>query len=75
MSRVRPISLNIIPDVEWETPSTAAAVLNAYTTAMARSRNEPKAFAAAVLAWRELHPKGPPDEGPPAVAAIIRDKL
>jgi hypothetical protein len=75
MSRVRPISLNIIPDVDLETTNIAAIVLNAYTAVMAVSRNEQKAFAAAVRAWRERNPTASAERAPPAVATIISHKL
>ena len=50
-------------------------VITAYTTAMAVTRNEQKAFDAAVRAWRERNPNASPEWGPPAVATIISQKL
>ena len=75
MSSTHPISPDIIPDEGLETSGTAVVVLNAYSTAMTRVRNEQKAFDAAVLAWLELNPTASPEEGPTAVATIICHKL
>ena len=71
----RPTSFDVIPDGELKTSNTAVVVLNAYTTTMALSRDERKAFDAAVRAWRERNPSAPPEEGPPAVATILCHKL
>ncbi|HYM72707.1 MAG TPA: hypothetical protein VET89_06970 [Stellaceae bacterium] len=57
MPRSRPISLNVLPDVEIEAENIARVVLETYTAAMALSRNEDNAFNAAAHIWREHHPK------------------
>jgi hypothetical protein len=75
MQRNRPISLNVLPDIELEASNLAQMVMNAYTTAMTVTRNKQKAFESAVRAWRERNPNASPEEGPPAVATIIRHKL
>lgn len=63
------------PDAELEANNLAHLVINAYSTAMAVSRNEQKAFDSAVLAWRGRNPNASPEQGPPAVATIICHKL
>lgn len=75
MPRSRPISLSILPDAELETSNCATLVLNAYTIAMITSRNEPKAFDAAIRAWRERNPTAAQGEDGRAVANIICKKL
>jgi hypothetical protein len=71
----RPLSFDVISDGELKASNTAVVVLNAYTITMALSRDERKAFDAAVRAWRERNPVASPEEGPPAVATSIRRKL
>lgn len=75
MQRNPHISLNVMPDEELEASNLAQMVITAYTTAMAVTRNEQKAFDAAVRAWRERNPNASPEWGPPAVATIISQKL
>jgi hypothetical protein len=75
MQRNRPISLNDLPDTELEASNLAQMVINAYSTTMAVTRNEQKAFDSAVRAWRERNPNASPEEGPPAVATIICHNL
>jgi hypothetical protein len=75
MPRMRPISLNVIPDLDLEARNTAQLVLNAYKTTMVFSHNEKKAFNAAVRAWRERNPNASPEKGPATVASIICHKL
>jgi hypothetical protein len=70
-----PISLNVRPDEELEASNLTHLVINAYSIAMAVSRNEKKAFDSAVRAWRERNPNASPEQGPPAVATIICQKL
>jgi hypothetical protein len=62
-------------DAELEASNLAHMVINAYSTAMAVSRNEQKAFDSAVRAWRERNPDASPEDGPPAVATIICNRL
>ena len=71
----RPIGVDNIPDGELTTSNTALIVLNAYTTVMIFSRNERRAFDAAVRAWQERNPNASPEAGPPAVASIICHKI
>jgi hypothetical protein len=75
MARHRPISLNILPDEKLEVGTLAELVLDAYTSAMAVTRDDRRAFDAAVSAWRERNPKASPEQGRPAVAMIICHKL
>lgn len=75
MHRSLPISLNVLPDEEFETGNLAQLVINAYTMAMSVTHNEQKAFDSAVRAWRERNPNASPEQGPPAVATIICQKL
>ena len=68
------------PLVVWQIERLVSAgfaqiVINAYTAAMALTRNEQKGFDAAVRAWRERNPNASPEEGPPAVATIICHRL
>jgi hypothetical protein len=70
----RPISFDTIPEGKLKTSNTAAIVLNVYTTTMTLTRNEPKAFDAAVRAWRERNQNASPEKGPRAVATIICHK-
>jgi hypothetical protein len=71
MPRSLPISLNIMPDEELEEIDSARLVLNAYSLAMAMSRHEPKAFEAAIRAWRECNPQAAQGADARAVASII----
>jgi len=53
MRRNRPISLNVLPDADFadlEASNLARMVINAYTTAMTFTRDETKAFEAAIRA-------------------------
>lgn len=75
MQRSRPIRLSVVPTPELEASTLAQIVINAYTTAMTLTRNEPKAFDSAVRVWRERNPNASPEEGPPAVATIICHNL
>ena len=75
MRRDRLISLNAPPDEELEASNLARLVINAYTTAMAITRDDRKAFESAVRAWRERNPNAPPEQGRPAVAMILCHKL
>jgi hypothetical protein len=75
MQRTCPISLNVLPDEDLEASNLAQLVINAYSMTMSLTRNEPKAFDAAVRAWQERNPNAPSDQGPPAVATIICHKL
>jgi hypothetical protein len=75
MPQSLPISQSMLPHAELETSNCANLVLNAYTIAMATSRNEPKAFAAAIRAWRERNPKAAQAEAVRAVANIICKKI
>jgi len=75
MRRDRPISLNVLADEELGASNLARLVINAYTTAMAVTRDDRKAFESAVRAWRERNPNAPPEEGRPAVATILCHKL
>jgi hypothetical protein len=75
MQRNRPISLNVLPDEDLEASNLAQMVINAYTIAMSLTRNEQKGFDAAVRAWRERYPNASPEQGPPAVATIICERL
>ena len=75
MYRSRPISLNIIPDVDPQAGNTAVIVLHAYTAAMKVTGNSQKAFDAGVRAWRERNPDASPEQAPPAVASILCHKL
>lgn len=68
-------SPNISMGEDLEASNLAQLVINAYTTAMAVTRNEQKAFESAVRAWRERNPNASPEQGPPAVATIICNKL
>jgi hypothetical protein len=52
----RPIVVDNVPDGELKAANTAVVVLNAYTTAMTFTRNERRAFDAALRAWRERNP-------------------
>jgi hypothetical protein len=70
-----PISLGIVPDAELETRNCTHLVLNAYTIALAIRRNEPKAYEAAIRAWRERNPQATQTEAARAVANIICKKL
>lgn len=70
-----PISDKVLPDDALEASNLTQLVINAYTTARAFTRDERRAFEAAVRAWRERNPNASPEEGPPAVATIIRHKL
>jgi hypothetical protein len=58
-------------DDDLEASNLAQLVINAYTTAVASTRDERRAFDAAVRAWRERNPNASPEEGPPAVATIF----
>jgi hypothetical protein len=71
----RPIVFDNVPDGELKAANTAVVVLNAYTTAMTFTRNERRAFDAALRAWRERNPNASPEQGPPAVATIICHKV
>jgi hypothetical protein len=75
MSRVRPDSLNAIPDADLEATICAQIVIHAYTVRMAAARNEREAFDTAVRAWLERNPNASPEEGSRAVATIICHKL
>lgn len=68
MPRSRPISLNVMPDVEAS--NTAHTVLQAYTAAIGAG-----AFNAAVRAWLRLHPNARPEDGTAAVAKILCHKM
>jgi hypothetical protein len=74
MPRSPPISLGILPDAKLETSNCATLVLNAYTIAMVTRRNEPKAFDAAIRAWRERNAAAAQGEAGRAVAKIICKK-
>jgi hypothetical protein len=74
MRRTLPISLNILSDGDMETRNCATLVLNAYIMTMATTRNEPKAFAAAIRAWRERNPEAPEVHAARGVASIICNK-
>jgi hypothetical protein len=67
--------LNLVPDLDLEVSNTAHVVLSAYRTAKTFSHDERKAFDAGVRAWRERNPNASPEEGPPAVASIICNKM
>jgi hypothetical protein len=69
------MSLNVLPDEDLAASNLAQMVINAYVTAMTVTRNEQKAFDSALRAWRERNPNASPEQGPPAVATIIRNKL
>jgi hypothetical protein len=71
----RPIGLGLSADEDLEACNLAKLVINAYTTAMLFTRDERRAFEAAVRAWRERNPFASPEQGPPAVAPIICHKL
>jgi hypothetical protein len=76
MERAMPRSLPISRSVlELETRNCATLVLNAYTIAMTTSRHEPKAFEAAIRAWRERNPEAVEGEAARGVASIICNKL
>ena len=66
--------IGLVPGKNSETASLAQLVTDAYTTAMTLTRNERRAFDAAVRAWRERNPNASPEQGPPAVATIICHK-
>ena len=70
-----PTSGKLLPDDALEASNLTQLVINAYTTARVFTRDERRAFEAAVRAWRERNPNASPEEGPPAVATIIRHKL
>jgi len=71
MRRIRPISLNVVPDEDLEAANCAQIVISAYTAAMVLGRDERQALEAATRAWRERNLYASPEEGPPAVAVII----
>ena len=75
MPRSLPISLSTLPNAELETSNCANFVLTAYTIAITTSRNEPKAYEAAIRAWRERNPGAAQAEAARAVATIICNKL
>lgn len=72
--RALPISLSVLPDTDLETHNCAVFVLNAYTLAMATHRNEPKAFEAAIRAWRERNAEATEGAAARDVARIICNK-
>jgi hypothetical protein len=68
-------SLNASMGEDLEASNLAQLVINAYSTAMALTRDERRAFQSAVRAWRERNPNASPEQGPPAVATIICNQL
>lgn len=75
MQRSRSINLDVMLDEDLEASNLAQMVIDAYSTAMAVTRNEQKAFNSAVRAWQERNPNASPEEGQTAVATIICHKL
>jgi hypothetical protein len=75
MQRNRATDLNVLADEDLAASNLAQLVINAYTMAMSFTHDEHKAFDAAMRAWRERNPNASPDQGPPAVAAIICHNL
>ena len=67
--------LKLSPREDLETRDLAKLVINTYTRTMTFTRDERKAFEAAVRAWREHNPTASPEQGPPAVATIICHRL
>ena len=75
MQQIRPNNPAVPSGEELEQSNLTQIVLNAYTTAMAFTRDERKAFDSAVRAWRERNPSASPEQDRPAVATIICNKL
>jgi len=63
------------PGTDLETTNSTAMVLTAYAMTMTIRGSEPKAFEAAVRAWRERNPQAAHDDAARAVATIICNKL
>ena len=69
------LSRLLLSPEDLEAQNCAHAVINAYSTTMAITRNEQKGFDAAVRAWTERNPTGSISQAKSPVASIISRKL
>ena len=68
-------SVSVLRDAGSDATDCARAVLDAYTSALRSRFDERRAFGEAVRVWRQHNPNASPEQGPPAVATIICNKL